>query len=128
MRHDPHIYHHGIGTTARELDPPPAGDPTGLPTGSIIIHPCGGCLSGVYYAIMSERIPHRISVAKSAILRTLAAISRRHDILHPGILGDCAHLIHHDGHFLRLLWPIIKLSEIVLDRIRTISGGVGGVL
>ena len=128
MRHDSNICHPVTGTTTRELDSSPARDPIGLPAGPIIIHPSGGCLSGVYNAIMSERIPHRISVAKRAILRTIAAICRRHDILHPGILGGCAHLIHHDGHFLRLLWPTIKQSEIVLHRIRTISGGVGRVL
>ena len=91
-----HFCHPGTRTTARELDPPSAGDSTGLPIGSIIIHPCGGCLSGVYVTIMSERIPHWFSVAKRVILCTLVVICRRHDILHPGILGGCAHLVHHD--------------------------------
>ena len=126
MRHDPHICHPSTGTTTRELNPPPAEDPTGLSTGFIIIHPCGGCLSGVYDAIISDWIPHRISTAKRAILRTLVAICRRHDILHLGIRGGCAHLIHHYGHFLRLLWPTIEPSEIVFHQFQTISEELAG--
>ena len=105
--YDPHFCYLGTGTTARELDPPSAGDSTGLPIGSIIIHPCDVCLSGVYVTIMSERIHYRFSVIQRVILGTLVAICRRHDILYPGILGGCAHLVHHDGHLLGLLWPTI---------------------
>ena len=76
VRHDPHFCHSGLGATTRELDPPPEGDSTGLSISSIIIHPCGRHLSGVYVAIMSERIPHRFSVAKRAIRCTIVAICR----------------------------------------------------
>ena len=110
VRHDSHFYHLGTWATARELDPPPVGDSTGLSIGSIIIYPCSRCLSNVYDVIMSERIPHPISVAKRAYWRTLVAICRRHDFLHPGILGGCAHLVHHEGHFLGLLWLTIEPS------------------
>ena len=128
VRHDPHFCHSNSGTTTRELDPPPTGDLTGLSIGPIIIHPCGRRLSSVYVAIMSEWIPHRFSVAKRVIRCTIVTICQRHDILHPWILGGCAHLVHHDGYFLGLLYPTIEPSKIVVHWIQTIFGGAGGVL
>ena len=125
---DPHICHPREQASSGWLDTSPAWCAAGVPFGPVTFHPGSGCVGDMHRTIVSQGPPSRISIPQYPGRHSLAAVGRRHDILHPGVMDGGAYTLHHDGYILGLLKPTPESGKVGIHRLWAFFGGGGGVL
>ena len=128
VRDDPHLCLPRKRASSRRLDPSQARHSAGFSTCPATVHSCCRRLGGVHITTLPQRPSRRFSVPWHPWRHPPAAICRRYDLFHPGVLGGCARTLHHDGYLLRFLKPPTEPSKVVLHRLWAIPGGDGGLL
>ena len=117
VRVDPHLCHPRERASSRRLDTSSAPHSAGLSSGPTPIHPCGGRIGGVHSATLPKRLPGKVSAPWHSWRHSLAAICRRCDLFHLGVLGGRAHTLRHDGYLLGSIRPLIEPNKVVLHRL-----------
>ena len=125
---DPHICHPRERASSRWLDTSPAWCAAGLPSGPVTFYSSGGRVGDMHRTIVPQGPPSRISISQYPGGHSLAAVRRRHDILHPGVMGGGTYTLHHDGYILGFFRPTPESSEVGIHRLWAFSRGGGALL
>ena len=128
MCDDPHICHSSERASSGRLDTSPARSAAGLPSGPVTIHSGGGLVGDMHRTIVPQGPSSRVPISQDPGGYPFAAVRRRHDILHPRVMGGSAYTFHHDGYILGFFRPSLESGEVGIYRVRAFSRGGGRLL
>ena len=125
---DPHICHPRERASSRWLDTSPAWYAAGLPSSPVTFHSGGGHAGDMHWTIVPQGPSSRVPISQYPRGYPFAAVRRRHDILHPRVMGGGAYSLHHDGYILGFFRPSLESGEVGIYRFWAFSRGGGGLL